>query len=266
MLPCRCVTPHIIIPSSRRWSRADLEYHANVAVSSCVINSGHNCLSTELIVTAKHWPQREEFLEAVRKVLNSMSQRWPWYPGSMVCIHASLLVTPCFRIEALHLAAAVARGVSGSHPCSSKQCKPLIPTRFARPVFTCLNQVQCFMARGLVCHAKVCDLLSTVERFMSDCHLPFELCVVLRWRCSAAAPHATSQKQQCNREKQKYGHTLPIGIMCDDGLGCVVEVRSLLEYTPEETARGCNWCVSVSHQIGPRQRVLHSLLPCSRVL
>lgn len=94
MLACRCVTPHIVVPSAKKWSQADLEYHAKVAVASCVLNSGHNCLSTELIVTAKGWPQREEFLEALRKVLNGMSQRWPWYPGSMVRIHTLLFSSP----------------------------------------------------------------------------------------------------------------------------------------------------------------------------
>jgi len=79
-----CVTPYIIVPSKKRWSTAELRYHAQMAISSKVMNSGHNCHSTELIVTCASWPQRQEFVDALKWALDSISQRWPWYPGSQV--------------------------------------------------------------------------------------------------------------------------------------------------------------------------------------
>lgn len=68
-------------------------------MAACVLNSGHNCLSTELIVTARGWPQRPAFLEALRKVLDGLSQRWPWYPNSMARISFSSAshCVPLFR-------------------------------------------------------------------------------------------------------------------------------------------------------------------------
>ncbi len=37
-------------------------------VTGLVHNAGHNCLKTELVVTAAEWPQRQQFLAAVRWV------------------------------------------------------------------------------------------------------------------------------------------------------------------------------------------------------
>jgi aldehyde dehydrogenase (NAD(P)+) len=85
------VTPYVIVPSKASWSRADLLYHARMAVVSSVLNTGHNCNATEVLVTAKGWPQREEFMMAVRHVLDSLSQRWPWYPGTQVRV----VFAPC---------------------------------------------------------------------------------------------------------------------------------------------------------------------------
>eukprot|EP00892_Ulva_mutabilis_P004703 jgi/Ulvmu1/2604/UM014_0055.1 len=77
-----CVTPYIIVPSEKRWSAAELRYHAEMAVASKVVNAGHTCMAVELIVTCASWPQRQEFMEALKEVLDSTAQRWPWYPGS----------------------------------------------------------------------------------------------------------------------------------------------------------------------------------------
>jgi hypothetical protein len=81
-----CVTPYIIVPSTQKWSQHELTYQAMSAVASIVLNSGHNCNATEVIVTAKGWKQRDAFLAAVRHYLGTSYQRWTWYPGSQVCI------------------------------------------------------------------------------------------------------------------------------------------------------------------------------------
>ena len=78
------MTPAIIVPGDKPWSQSDLEYQAMNVVCSKFFNAGHNCNATEIIVTARSWPQREAFLAAVRKVLTDTPQRWAWYPGSEV--------------------------------------------------------------------------------------------------------------------------------------------------------------------------------------
>lgn len=75
-----CVTPYIIVPG--KWSAEDIEYHANNIVSGLVHNAGHNCLKAEVLVTDASWTQREEFLDAVRRILSSTPQRSAYYPGS----------------------------------------------------------------------------------------------------------------------------------------------------------------------------------------
>lgn len=80
-----CVTPYIVVPSTQKWSQQELAYQAMSAVASMVLNSGHNCNGTEVIVTARGWKQRDAFLAAVRHYLAQSYQRWTWYPGSQVC-------------------------------------------------------------------------------------------------------------------------------------------------------------------------------------
>ena len=75
-----CVTPYIIVPGN--WSEADIEYHANTVVSGLVHNSGHNCLKAEVLVIDRSWKQREQFLDAIRRILNETYMRTSYYPGS----------------------------------------------------------------------------------------------------------------------------------------------------------------------------------------
>jgi len=75
-----CVTPYIILPDV--WTPEEIEYHATTVVSALVNNAGHNCLAAEILVTDSAWPQREEFLDAVRRILNSTPRRTAYYPGS----------------------------------------------------------------------------------------------------------------------------------------------------------------------------------------
>jgi len=72
----------IIVPDAQPWSEADLEYHAANVLSTKFFNAAANCMSPELIVTARNWPQRDAFLAALRKVLDATPQRFAWYPNS----------------------------------------------------------------------------------------------------------------------------------------------------------------------------------------
>lgn len=75
-----CVTPYIILPDT--WTPEEIQYHATTVVSGLVNNAGHNCLKAEILVTDSAWPQRDEFLDAIRRILNSTPRRTAYYPGS----------------------------------------------------------------------------------------------------------------------------------------------------------------------------------------
>lgn len=74
------VTPYLLVPGP--WSDDDIAYHAANVAAGLAQNNGHNCLSAEIIITARDWPLRERFLSALRSCLSAISQRAPWYPGS----------------------------------------------------------------------------------------------------------------------------------------------------------------------------------------
>uniref|UniRef100_A0A7R9VA42 Aldehyde dehydrogenase domain-containing protein n=1 Tax=Chlamydomonas euryale TaxID=1486919 RepID=A0A7R9VA42_9CHLO len=79
-----CVTPVIIVPPPKGtlWSKAELEYQATQVASQKLQNNGHNCVAAEVLVTSAGWPQRGEFLAALRAKLSRLPQRTGWYPGS----------------------------------------------------------------------------------------------------------------------------------------------------------------------------------------
>eukprot|EP00943_MAST-04B_sp_MAST-4B-sp1_P006559 g6559.t1 len=78
-------TPYIICPGS--WSAEAIEFHARAVVSMCVHNGHFNCLAAQNIVVAKNWPQREDFLNAIRKNLNACQTRTAYYPGANDRLH-----------------------------------------------------------------------------------------------------------------------------------------------------------------------------------
>ena len=90
-----CVTPCIVVPG--RWTQRDLEYHADNIVSAKSHNCGHNCLAAEVIITAKDWPQREAFLDALR--WGPCSE-----PGTCICLLLHGRPTSCCFCELLHRA------------------------------------------------------------------------------------------------------------------------------------------------------------------
>lgn len=74
------VAPVIIIPG--RWSKRDLRYQAEHVVTQRLQNAGHNCIATQLMILSSDWPQRREFLDEVRRVLDTLPARTPWYPNA----------------------------------------------------------------------------------------------------------------------------------------------------------------------------------------
>lgn len=75
-----CVTPLIIVPG--KWKSQELAYQARHLVSLMVFNGGYNCISPQVVVLAKSWPQKQALLKAVRAELARHSRRDDHYPGS----------------------------------------------------------------------------------------------------------------------------------------------------------------------------------------
>ena len=75
-----CVTPVILVPGD--WSRRELDLQARNVATQVVNNASFNCNAAKVLVTARGWPQRGEFLAAVRAHLEQTPSRLPYYPGS----------------------------------------------------------------------------------------------------------------------------------------------------------------------------------------
>ncbi len=74
------VGPLIIVPG--RWSKADIRFHAEHAVTMKLHNSGFNCAAAQVMILPEVWDQREEFMAAVRQVLRELPPRHAFYPGA----------------------------------------------------------------------------------------------------------------------------------------------------------------------------------------
>lgn len=75
-----CVTPVMVVPG--RWSKADLKFQARHVASMVAHNASFNCVAAKVIVTAKGWPQREEFLAYLHQALANIPAREAYYPGA----------------------------------------------------------------------------------------------------------------------------------------------------------------------------------------
>lgn len=65
---CGGNNPCIIVPGE--WSEKDIHRQALQLASVGKLNGGAVCGRPQTIITAKNWPQREEFLEALRKAIS----------------------------------------------------------------------------------------------------------------------------------------------------------------------------------------------------
>lgn len=75
-----CVTPLIIVPGP--WTKKDIAYQARHLVSLLVMNGGYNCVTPQVVLLSRDWPQKEAFREAVRRELGRHSRRDDHFPGS----------------------------------------------------------------------------------------------------------------------------------------------------------------------------------------
>jgi acyl-CoA reductase-like NAD-dependent aldehyde dehydrogenase len=74
------VSPIVVVPGA--WSAKDLSYQAAHVASMLVNNAGFNCLTPRVLVTWRHWPQREAFLNELECVLSAIPTRLAYYPGA----------------------------------------------------------------------------------------------------------------------------------------------------------------------------------------
>ena len=80
---CGGNNPCIIVPGDRPWSRAELEHQANQIVTIAKFNGGAVCGRVQTLLTCRSWPQRDEFLDALRTaIVETVPPSVSYYPGS----------------------------------------------------------------------------------------------------------------------------------------------------------------------------------------
>jgi acyl-CoA reductase-like NAD-dependent aldehyde dehydrogenase len=75
-----CVTPVLVVPGP--WSDADVQFQARHVAGMVAQNASFNCNAAKVVVTAKGWPQRQRFLDAVHDALRRTPARKAYYPGA----------------------------------------------------------------------------------------------------------------------------------------------------------------------------------------
>ncbi|MGH3724825.1 MAG: aldehyde dehydrogenase family protein [Mycobacterium sp.] len=74
------VSPTIVVPGE--WNSSDIEFQTRHIATQRLHNNGYNCIASQVVVLSKTWPQREEFLAALRKAVDEAPPRPAYYPGS----------------------------------------------------------------------------------------------------------------------------------------------------------------------------------------
>lgn len=74
------VTPVFVVPGP--WSEKDLWFQARHVAGMVANNGSFNCNAAKVLVTARDWPLRSEFLELVEKALEETPPRSAYYPGA----------------------------------------------------------------------------------------------------------------------------------------------------------------------------------------
>ncbi|MFI8975518.1 aldehyde dehydrogenase family protein [Nocardia asteroides] len=74
------VSPTIVLPGV--WSAADIAYQAEHIATQRLHNGGYNCVAAQAVIISADWPQKAEFLAALRTAVDRAPARPPYYPGS----------------------------------------------------------------------------------------------------------------------------------------------------------------------------------------
>jgi acyl-CoA reductase-like NAD-dependent aldehyde dehydrogenase len=75
-----CVTPVLVVPGP--WSAADMRFQARQVAGMVAQNASFNCNAAKVLLVARGWLQREEFLRLVDDELARTPARKAYYPGA----------------------------------------------------------------------------------------------------------------------------------------------------------------------------------------
>ncbi|MGJ3248330.1 MAG: aldehyde dehydrogenase family protein [Elainellaceae cyanobacterium] len=75
-----CVTPILVVPGE--WTSSDLEFQAQHVANMLVHNASFNCVAGKVVVMAKGWAQRADFLDCLHRAIAAMPPRPSYYPGA----------------------------------------------------------------------------------------------------------------------------------------------------------------------------------------
>lgn len=80
---CGGNNPAIIVPGDRPWTDKEITHQAQQIVTINKLNGGAVCGRVQTLVTSKHWAQRDQFLDAIRKaIVDDTPAEGTYYPGS----------------------------------------------------------------------------------------------------------------------------------------------------------------------------------------
>lgn len=74
------VGPTIVVPGP--WTDADIAYQAEHLATQKLLNAGHTCVASQVLVLPEGWDKGEQLVDAVRAALTTSPDRQPFYPGS----------------------------------------------------------------------------------------------------------------------------------------------------------------------------------------
>jgi acyl-CoA reductase-like NAD-dependent aldehyde dehydrogenase len=72
------ICPLIVVPGD--WSKADVRFQAEHIATTKLINCGHNCNATQVLVVSQDWPLADKLVAEVGKVIADSEPRPTYYP------------------------------------------------------------------------------------------------------------------------------------------------------------------------------------------
>jgi hypothetical protein len=80
---CGGNNPLIVVPGIRKWTQKEIEHQAIQTITAAKLNGGAVCGRPQTIVVSKHWDQRQEFINAIKKaIIHDTPAAGTYYPGS----------------------------------------------------------------------------------------------------------------------------------------------------------------------------------------
>jgi aldehyde dehydrogenase (NAD(P)+) len=74
------VTPTIVVPGP--WTGRDIAYQAEHLATQKLHNSGFNCVASQVLVLSESWDRSADLVRALRRVMESLPPREPYYPAA----------------------------------------------------------------------------------------------------------------------------------------------------------------------------------------